>query len=467
MPQPADNLRRPPLLVTAAIAVATLVAGVVPGPALAAPADDDGPAPAAAASAAGEMTATTVATSVAARTDRRPVAGGLYDRVARKTFITWGGQNEDNYIQAYDHRRRTWSAPVKLGNGEGDSHNYPTIVQAADGHLLVFHSLHNQALVVDRSAAPHSIEGTWTETVIAEGQGATYPMPFRTANNDIYVFVRETVRDIDPSFATDFRPIKYVRSRDNGLTWQNSAQIVGEKWVIAPMDRPDNMNEIYIGQLRYEPAGSGNPERVHIVYTLAGGGPEGHLHDRYHRNVYYTYFTPADQHFHAADGTDVGTRIDDPEQETKLKVAETALQTVLPRSPDYIQLVGVLGHRRPFVIWMQYDATGALHDHVAVWTRRGWQAGEVAVGVRVRDMEPVSRTTWRIYATREGTTDSIGTYLLHNGSRWEDGPLIATPKMVQRIEVIANHRDPLRILASGASSAREVTVADGDIYVAG
>ena len=54
------------------------------------------------------------------------------------------------------------------------------------------------------------------------------------------------------------------------------------------------MNEIYIGQLRHEPATLGRPERVAIVYTLAGGRPEGHLHDRYHKNIYHAYFSPKD-----------------------------------------------------------------------------------------------------------------------------------------------------------------------------
>ena len=44
---------------------------------------------------------------------------------------------------------------------------------------------------------------------------------------------------------------------------------------------------------------------------------------------------------------------------------------------------------------------------------------------------------------------------------------IATPGAVQRIEVIGDHRDPARILATGASSGRDVSVADGDVYVAG
>src|SRR6266705_2360167 len=82
----------------------------------------------------------TPATAVAARTDRRPVAGAVYDPVAQQTFISWGGIHEDNYVQAYDHRTGTWSAPVKVGDGADDSHNYPTMVQAKDGHLLVFHS---------------------------------------------------------------------------------------------------------------------------------------------------------------------------------------------------------------------------------------------------------------------------------------------------------------------------------------
>jgi hypothetical protein len=38
---------------------------------------------------------------------------------------------------------------------------------------------------------------------------------------------------------------------------------------------------------------------------------------------------------------------------------------------------------------------------------------------------------------------------------------------VQRIDVIAGSRSPARLLLTGTSSAREVTTADGDVYVAG
>jgi hypothetical protein len=352
--------------------------------------------------AARAMTVMTPVTAAAARTDRRPVAGGVYDAVAHQTFISWGGVHEDNYVQAYDHRTGTWSAPLKVGDGLDDSHNYPTMVQAPDGHLLVFHNLHNTQLYVARSPQAHSIAGTWTEKVIAEGDGATYPMPFVTDNGTVFVFIRETVRDLDHTSPVDLRPMKYVRSTDGGLTWSNTAMMTGDKYAINPTDRPDNMNEIYIGQLRHVSAGWGQPERVQIVYTLAGGGVEGHLHDRYHHNIYYTYFTPGDLHFHAADGRDLGTRIDDAEQETYLKVADTPfLAAPYQRSPDYISLVGEVVPGVPFVLWMQLDAGGVLHDNVAVRTPRGWQQREVATGIRVRDMEPAGLLTWRVYATGE------------------------------------------------------------------
>ena len=414
------------------------------------------------------MTVMTPAANAAARTDRRPVAGGVYDAVAHKTFITWGGQFEDNYIQAYDHDSGTWSAPVRIGDGDNDSHNYPTIVQANDGHLLVFRSLHNTELRVARSPSAHSIDGAWTDQVIPAGLGATYPMPFKTERGAIFVFIRETAHDFDRTFPTDTRPMKYVRSVDNGLTWQGSAELTGERWAIAPLDRPDNMNEIYIGQLRYSPPRLGNPEHVDIVYTLAGGGPEGHLHDRYHRNMYHVSFTPRDLHFRAADGRDLGTRIDNSEQEKYLKIADTPLMPAPnQRTPDYIQLVGDVLLNRPFVVWMELDTAGVLHDHAAVWGPGGWVTASLGTGVRVRDMEPVDPFTWRVYATVEPAAPGIVTYLLHAGTAWEYESTTATPRAVQRIEVITDHRDPARILATGTTSGRDVSIADGDVYVAG
>ncbi|MFG3690808.1 BNR-4 repeat-containing protein [Micromonospora sp. NPDC047740] len=450
-------------LSVAALLIATVA--TVPGQALAGAAQAEPPA--ATPVPPERLTVMTPATAVAARSDRRPVAGGLYDARANTTFISWSGQYEDNFVQAYNHVTGAWSAPVRVGEGGNDSHNYPTMVQADDGHLLVFRGLHNKELWVARSARPHSIDGPWTDTIIPEGFGATYPMPFKTASGEIFVFIRETARDFDRSYPTDTRPIKYVRSTDNGLTWQTSAELTGDRWAIAPTTRADNMNEVYIGQLRYEPPRNGRPEQVQIVYTLAGGGPEGHLHDRYHKNIYHLSFSPNDLRFRAADGHDLGTSVDDAEQEQHLKVAETPLQTTNPRSPDYISLVGSSFDGTPFVLWMQIDTEGVLRDYTGVWTAGGWDTREIATGVRVRDMYQAGPLSWRVYATIEGSKNGISTFLLYGGTQWKPESVIPTAKAVQRIEVLNGFRDPARILATGASSDRDVSVADGDIYVIG
>jgi putative BNR repeat neuraminidase len=408
-----------------------------------------------------EFTTTTTATSVAARSDRRPVAGGLYDAVAKKTFVSWAGQFEDNYAQSFDHRTNAWSTPVKYADGDSDSHNYPTLVQAKDGHLLSFRGRHNVELVLNRSPEAHSSEGTWSERVISK-DAATYPMPFVLADGTIFVFFRETSHDLVPAIPTDTRPMQYVVSKDDGRTWKTSQELTGDKFALGSDTRTDNMNETYFGQIRQEPDG-----RVRIVYTLAGGGPEGHLHDRYHRNIYYTWFNPKNLHFYSASGHDLGTQVDDADQEKYLKVVETPL--TLPnavKSPDYIQLVGTtLG--QPFLLWFSGDeAKGPLHNYLSWWNGFKWQTKEVARGLRVREMEPLNFATWRVYATEDGKPN-VNTYKVTLGRTWDAETVIPTAKPVQRIELIKDFRDPVRVLLSGASSAREVAVADGDISVAG
>ncbi|MCG8922082.1 BNR-4 repeat-containing protein [Lentzea sp. CC55] len=408
-----------------------------------------------------EFTVTTTATNVAARSDRRPVAGGVHDRKAGKTFISWAGRHEDSYVQTYDHRESAWSAPNRIADGDSDAHNYPTVVQARDGHLLVFRGMHNVELRMSRSPEPHSADGVWEETLISKN-AATYPMPFVTRDGTIYVFYRETTRDLDGTTPTDTRPMLYVVSNDNGRTWKTSTELTGDRFAIGSTSRADNMNEIYIGQLRQEDDG-----RVRIVYTLAGGGPEGNKHDRYHRNIYYTWFDPRTRHFHSASGRDLGTQVDDADQEAHLKVAETPL--TVPngvKSPDYIQQVGTtLG--KPFVLWFTGDeAGGPLRNHLSTWNGRAWETKEVARGLRTREAEPVDPITWRVYATEDGKPN-VNTYLVRFGRHWTPETVIPTAKPVQRVEVVENFRDPARAIFSGASSDRDVAIADGDISVAG
>ncbi|MFD8493818.1 BNR-4 repeat-containing protein [Amycolatopsis sp. NPDC059657] len=404
----------------------------------------------------------TPATSVASRSDRRPVAGGVYDPVADQTFISWSGKSADTYVQAYDHKKKTWTSPKKISGGESDSHNYPTMVLAADGHLLIFRGMHNTRTVINRAPNVHSLDGTWTETKVAAGNAASYPMPVKLNDGTLFLFYRETTNQIDPKAAADFRPMKYIVSKDNGKTWKNSVQLTGKPWAFGSKGRADHMDEIYVGQLRLVP----ETGRIQFAYTLAGGGPTQHKHDVYHRNVYYASFDPVSLKFYSAAGRDLGTQVDDSEQEQYLKVADTPLE--LPggaKSPDYILQVGSQSGK-PFVLWFQFDSKGVPLDYAATWNGTSWDRKQVTTGLRLREAEPLDALTWRVYGTRDNKPN-IETFLLTPGNTWKPETTITTAKPVQRIEVITGFHDPARILISGASTDRDVSVADGDIYVAG
>ncbi len=460
----ARQLPRRQILWTGGFAAAgTLLVGL---PKSGAAAAAGGAVPAAVPAAVPTFTPMTAAARVAARTDRRPVAGGVYDAAVDKTFICWAGKNEDTYVQAYDHAAKTWSRPAKLLGGKGDSHNYPTMVQAADGRLLVFVGMHNAQLVMARSPQPHSISGTWSVRNVKEGPAASYPMPFRTASGHIFVFFRETTAELQSSVPTDTRRMTYVRSTDNGVTWKSCRQLTGQAFALGSTNRPDHVNEVYVGQLRVEPATADRPERVHLVWTIAGGGPGGHTHDAYHKDIYYATFDPAALSFRAVSGADLGLQVNDAELDRCRVLLTPLARPGGLKSPDYIQLAGWLADGRPTLVWITSDSKAVLHNSAAVWTGSAWQIKEVATGLRTREMERVGPDTWRVYATREGRPN-IETYLLEAGRNWSAETVIRTPREVQRIELITGAHDRVRILATGNSSGRAVSIADGDIYVAG
>jgi hypothetical protein len=402
--------------------------------------------------------------SAASRTDRRPVAGGVYDSATDTTFICWAGQHEDGYVQAFDHTTGIWSPPVRVIPGHGNSHNYPTILQASDGHVLLFAARHNTSLVLARSPRPHSVEGEWQVRTIEEAVAATYPMPYRASNGELFVFYRQTTCTLDPRMPPDTRPILFVRSGDNGRTWQNSAQLTGEPYAIGSVDHPGNLNEIYLGQLRRRPDAA---DQVDLVWTLAGGGPGQHRHDYFHKDIQHAVFDPATLTFADASGQALGSRLDRELQERHCKVAATSLARPGGRmTPSYIQLVGTCPS--PFVVWRSFAKDVTTHVHVSAWTGEQWHTDEVAQGLFPHEMEPAGNRRWRVYATRRPER-GILTYLLEPGpgGSWMPETEIRTALAVQRVELVAGFRDPVRIVATGATSDRDVSVADGDVYTAG
>jgi len=398
----------------------------------------------------------TVAADAATKSCRRPLKVGLYDASVERTFVCWMGAECAAFVAARDHADGTWSDPKRVGTSYRDYHNYPHLIQTDDGRLHVFHGCHNTVLRQATASEPHSIGGEWSDGPVEAAPEASYPMPFVAEDGSLFVFFRRT-DDVDD------RPMAYVRSTDAGRTWEDSEALTGDPIALGHRDRPDNMDEIYVGQLRHEPADAGREgrERVHLVWTLAGGGREGREHDRYHRNLYHATFSPGDLHFRAADGTDLGTWLDREDGERHCKVLDTGEPEGL--DVDYVQYVHYTAGGRPVLAF-----GGAPAERTAAWTGTEWtlasgpETGEYTGGFH--DLERTGPESFRLYADHDEGLQIFESD--DGGQRWHAGDVVAFPAPLRHAVVVDDYREPVRLLATEATDWDSFAL-DRDLYATG
>ncbi len=410
----------------------------------------------------------TLANQKGIRTLKRPVAGGFYDEVVNKTFVAWLGANSNSYVQAFDHASATWTVPKLVGQVtrsqyfEGaDSHNYPLLIQADDGHLLLFYAEHSSELRLARSNEAHSL-GTWTDRVLSEGFTAAYPIPLKTKQGDIYVFFRESSFFIDSELDLDDRPMQYILSTDNGKTWKSSQEITGERIALGSWDRRDNLDEIYMGQARYQPRMGLSHERIHLTWTLAGGGPEGPRHDRYHKDVYYAYFRPSNKHFYCAGGKDMGESLDAKEIADCLVEDTGPLNREIPHAVSYIQLVHYTDRANPIVIYELNDKEGST-KRSATWTGRSWVYSDIPTEGFILDMEKTGSDNFTFYA---GRGDILAYSTENAGKTWnfDHSFSLSDNKRVAKLTVIDGYKEPAHFLITEATNQM---FPSADVYLVG
>lgn len=247
---------------------------------------------------------------------RRPMAAGYYDTAANKTFVCFTGDKMVPQVAAYDHTHDKWSTPVSVNMHPptDDDHDYAHIFPLGDGRVGLTSSDHNRKLYFAKSENPGSIKGNWSVAEVRSNLRATYPMPMTSSDGTLYIMYRESGK------LSDYRPINWVHSTDNGNSWSKPTPTIDFKNA-----RADNLNEIYLGGMSYD---SDHPheslgEGYHGSWTIAGGGPGTHDHDDYHKNMYYAFFHMSNAHWYAADGTDLGGNIDNTEAEKYAKVFDS------------------------------------------------------------------------------------------------------------------------------------------------
>ncbi len=342
---------------------------------------------------------------------RRPMRGALYCESANKTFLSWMGHDCHPYVMAYDHGAEEWAGPLRVGASQQQSFNkWPVMAQDAEGFIHIFYGAHNAELRHTIAPAPGAIDGEWNDTGIGVTERASYPMPVRAANGDLYVFYRFTDRR-----GPDFRPYVYIKSVDNGRSWSEPAQAI---WHETP--RPHNLNEIYVGAIVEQPAGEHGPERFLISWSIAGGGPEQERHVAYTKDIYCAAFVPSQDAFYSVGGAEIGPFIDDPDAQEHCLAYDTGeldpearratfwhsvAPSFNPANGNPIVAFGVLNKDRVALTgdgrddWhqeIQYDGK------VAIWDDGRWVHRDVAEQLPIKAIQQCGPDCFRAYCGADG-----------------------------------------------------------------
>jgi BNR repeat-containing family member len=374
--------------------------------------------------------ATMLSPGAGVRTDRRPVSIGFHDPGVKKTFISWMGVGSNAIVKELDHATGMWSADKIVGRATfDDKHNYPAMIRGADDRLYLFYGCHNTPLRMARSPNPLSIEGTWSDGNVAAAPGASYPAPVVARDGTIYVFHRWTRQS---NGHTDDRPYAFVKSTNNGGAWT-------KQMIVDPYPRSDNLTEIYNGKVTYQPDGPATKAKIHIAWTLAGGGPGTHAHATYGRNVYYAYLDPTNDHMFDVTGRDLGTTIDNTEAEMYCKPLDTGCSNCGHQASLQVS-VHALDDGTPLILF------GHLTNGLSSlrWSGSAWVSRVVTSEKgEPRELSKFGPRSFKAFRTAGNGCQVFRT--TDGGDSWTPETTIMAPHPVGRCHVVDNHHPDAKV----------------------
>ena len=399
----------------------------------------------------GDFLIVPIANKLAIKSVRRPVAVGVYDENRNITFVSYMGEKSNPFVQSFNHSNSTWSKAKRVADitkskyyKNIDRHDYPSLLELNNGRLAVFYAVHAKELRLSISAHAASSKGRWKDGVVKEAAFAAYPMPLKTQNGDIYVFYRESSFSLHPGLDRDDRPLQYIVSTDNAKSWQRSSDISSEEIALGSWHRADNLDEIYVGQIRYQPASGNANERFHIAWTLSGGGFEGPKHDRYHKDVYYAYFLPGNKHFYSAGDRDLGLSISADEMKYCLVFDSGALDAANPKTVGYSLLLSWVNDSKPLLVY-EINKNEHIWLGSSTWDGSTWQHSSIPSGNSIMDLEKLDEDSFALYLGNGKI------YSSHDaGKTWNYATTLKLPdsKKIAKLALIDNYKDPARLIVS-------------------
>jgi len=325
---------------------------------------------------------------------RRPHSAGV--SLGGKAHVVYSQAGMDVYVRSFDSG--TWGAPKRIRDNNyfstNDYHNYPTMIRAPNGKLIVFYFQHDSRAFQLTSPNVDSTSGTWAhKEILPVAEKPGYPTAV-TAGNTIYLFYRHKVQEV-------YRTIKMVKSTDNGATWSSPKTVIDTGNVQA-----GNFDEIYLNDIAYEQARFGHPERLRMTFHLAGGS----YHNQMAKNVHMVYMHTSDDKWRTVAGNTLGFVIDQGDfnnaASKKLLVRE-----VLPTSavPFPVSQRMAAHHQkddndRPLVAYLHRSGSSIVNSS-SRWNGSNWVHSSIT-----------NDAGWIVNDTQFVSTSKVGVLLSNNAT---------------------------------------------------
>ncbi len=318
----------------------------------------------------------------------RPMA--VHAASQQKTYFVFGNAKNWPAISYYDHKTKTFAAPVVLGkNMNMDAHRNPTLMVDEAGYLYVFYGAHGDITHVVKSAEPYAI-GRWQTLPDLDKPHTSYPQPWQLRTGELFVSYRQA-----PGWCTQ-------RSRDGGKSWEPARVLID--FPVSTTTYP-TVYAITIAE-----TGS-YPRRIHIAWSRLGGGTEKEIATKHawarRHNVYYACSDDGGDSWHRSDGTPYRLPIDQTQAEEIYDSGEHGV---------WLKDMQIDPYGKPLILLLDADcATYASRWKVTRRTEGGWKVADVAESDHMYDngaMVVVGEKDYRLY----GATTTSQPY--------EDGGLI-------------------------------------------
>jgi hypothetical protein len=301
---------------------------------------------------------------------------GVYDKYSKRTFIVYpgcsGGLDElcsvDPYIIYYDHRTQSWSPFLQVGVSpiQNDTHCNPQVVIDSQHFIHVFNGGHGHTIQHFRSTvrtdhsdilAAHNWQTLTFDNTNLQDE-VTYLTLVKDAASEIYLFYRQTEKNFSSTYV--YEPIYYIKSSDDGQTWQTPRKLVDPGW------DTDHWNTIYRRGIYHDP----KTDLLHYTFALT------YSHNTAWGNLYYLCFDLKQDRCFTPAGVDLGptaerTEFDNPNYNMQIfSYAET--------TPHYaITDVSVDALGRVHVIHSEeINESGYTTVHRRIWQGMNWSAPE-------------------------------------------------------------------------------------------